>query len=265
MNLTKLLNAKSIRYPFTSFCKQDFNNSSKFLIKEVAGMGGGHVTFEAHLDRKLISDNKYYYQEYIEGTVYSAVFLANGMDARLIGINQHLKSTQFSSKPFLYEGAITTNLDEKKNSDEINFVINKITKITKLFGLCGIDFIVDKSGSIYVIDVNPRPPSTFELHESKHSLFADHIDCFKGNLSNNILPNHNKLYGHIIYYAKDDLAKFPSWPHWVKDIPEAGTKVSAGNPVCSIYAEANSPNEVKNLLYRRLRKIELSIKSINKL
>ena len=68
-----------------------------------------------------------------------------------------------------------------------------------------------------------------------------------------------------IYYAKDDLAKFPSWPHWVKDIPEAGTKVSAGNPVCSIYAEANSPNEVKNLLYRRLRKIELSIKSINKL
>ena len=113
--------------------------------------------------------------------------------------------------------------------------------------------------------MNPRPPSTFELHESKHSLFAAHIDCFEGNLSNNILPNHNKLYGHIIYYAKDDLTKFPSWPHWVKDIPEAGTKVSAGNPVCSIYAEANSPNKVKNLLCRRLRKIELSIKSINKL
>ena len=41
--------------------------------------------------------------------------------------------------------------------------------------------------------------------------------------------------------------------------------ISAGNPVCSVYAEANTLDEVKNLLFHRLQEIELSIKSTNKL
>ena len=260
-------------YPFTSLCKTDFKDHAIFLIKEIAGMGGGHVVFESDINDKLLSGSEYYYQEYIKGIVYSAVFLANGKEAKLIGINQHLKPSQISSKPFLYEGAITTNL-QKDKKEEIDSIINKLTKITKLFGLCGLDFIIDESNNIYVIDVNPRPPSTFELHENEYSLFAAHIDCFQGKLPRNVSYNCNKIHGHAIYYAKKDLFRAPNFPNWVKDIPRMKLKnndlqiqdmISAGNPVCSVYAEANTLDEVKNLLFHRLQEIELSIKSTNKL
>ena len=277
MKLGKLLAKKSINYPFSTINKNDFCSEKEFLIKELGAMGGGHVSVNSNsLLRKTLFDKKYYYQEYIKGTVCSAVFLANEKTAQLIGINELIKPTQFLTKPFLYEGAVTVNLQDKKFSDEIYRIITEVTKLSKLSGLCGIDFIINKSGIIYIIDINPRPPATFELYEDEGHLFQNHLDCFQGRLPEYMPHNLNKLKGHAIYYAKKDIIahSLPSFPDWVSDIPapkksknnlEMKYEILAENPVCTIYAEGVSIKEVKNLLNQRLNEIELSIKSINKL
>ena len=264
-SLEKLLNEEFIRYPFTTFQRNECSDNKTFLLKEIGAMGGGHVQRKSRLSNiQPLANKNFYYQEFIKGNVFSAVFLANGDRATLIGLNQHLKSNQFSDQPFLYEGAISIISKNQKDVDKVNAIINKITKKISLVGLCGIDFIIDEYGVIFVIDVNPRPPSTFELHESKQSLFPAHLACFQGDLIHYLSDNDKCSRGHAIYYAKEDTIIYEelNWPEWVKDRPSSRQTISVKNPICSIFAEGDSETQVENILYKRLEEIELFVKSI---
>ena len=261
----KILNDENIRFPHTIFDRNELFSSKKYLVKKIGGTGGDHIIYESSQSNiNVSSNNNFYYQEYIKGKVYSVVFLANGKTANLIGFNRLLSSKQFLDQPFLYEGAITININNQKIIDDIGDVVNKITKQTELFGLCGIDFIIDENDSLFVIDINPRPPSTFELHESQQSLFLAHINCFNSTSTDYSINKHNLLKGHIIYYASKDLL-FPgnlNWPVWVKDRPYGKQKICVKNPICTIYAEGISEEEVENTLKNRFKEIELFVKSI---
>jgi len=263
-SLENLLNEEFIRYPFTTFQRNECGDNKTFLLKEIGAMGGGHVQRKSQLSniQPLVNKN-FYYQKFIEGNVFSAVFLANRDRASLIGLNQHLKSNQFSDQPFLYEGAISVVLKNQKDVNKVNAIINKITKKISLVGLCGVDFIIDEYGVMFVIDVNPRPPSTFELHESKQSLFAAHLACFQGDLIHYFSDNNKYSRGHAIYYAKEDtiINEELNWPEWVKDRPLRKQTIAAKNPICSIFAEGDSETQVENILYKRLEEIELFVKS----
>lgn len=263
-SLENLLNEEFIRYPFTTFQRNECGDNKTFLLKEIGAMGGGHVQRKSQLSniQPLVNKN-FYYQKFIEGNVFSAVFLANRDRATLIGLNQHLKSNQFSDQPFLYEGAISVVLKNQKDVNKVNAIINKITKKISLVGLCGVDFIIDEYGVMFVIDVNPRPPSTFELHESKQSLFAAHLACFQGDLIHYLSDNNKYSRGHAIYYAKEDtiINEELNWPEWVKDRPLRKQTIAAKNPICSIFAEGDSETQVENILYKRLEEIELFVKS----
>ncbi len=98
--LENLLNEEFIRYPFTTFQRNECGDNKAFLLKEIGAMGGGHVQRKSRLSniQPLVNKN-FYYQKFIEGNVFSAVFLANRDRATLIGLNQHLKSNQFSDQP----------------------------------------------------------------------------------------------------------------------------------------------------------------------
>ncbi len=263
--LKKILNEESIQFPFTIFNREELVHSKNFLVKKIGGIGGGHVLYESSLSNiDALTDKDFYYQEFIEGTVYSAVFLANGNAANLIGLNRILGSKQFPEHPFLYEGAISIAFKNENTLVKIVSIINKITKRTGLFGLCGIDFIIDENEFIFIIDINPRPPSTFELHESQESLFAAHISSFSGGSINYSSVNHNFSKGHIIYYTKKNLLipENLKWPAWVQDRPLGKQRILIKNPVCTIYAEGDSEKQVENRLINRFREIELFIKSI---
>jgi len=263
--LIKILNDEGIQFPPTIFDRNDLINSTKYLVKKIGGNGGEHIQYEySYLNKATLSNDNFYYQECIIGKVYSVVFLANGKKANLIGFNRLLAAKQFIDLPFLYEGAISTNIKNQEVLDDINNIVNKITKRIELFGLCGIDFIIDESGSMFVIDINPRPPSTFELHESKQSLFLAHINCFNNASINYSADKYNFSKGHMIYYASKDLLLPENliWPTWVKDKPFGRQEILKKNPICTIYAEGSSEEQVENTLKYRFKEIELFIKSI---
>ncbi len=254
--LYDMLRSASINAPEISLTPP--SNSDGWLLKEIAGIGGAHVKWSSHINS---SSGSAYYQKYMPGKVSSAVFLARETHAILVGINEQLQSEQFNDMPFLFKGAIKLNSVDEQHRQNVIEIINKITKQTGLKGLCGVDYIVADSGEIVVLEVNPRPPSSFELHEQQCALFEAHLACFDGKEINCQYRQDNLSKGYVIYYAKQDIKINSSivWPNWVKDRPSIGSAIAEKFPVCTVHAEDESATNVKAVLQKQLNQIETII------
>lgn len=256
VSFCEILDKEGIKHPQTSYSRP--SDSKKYLLKKVAGIGGGHV----HWFESDVADDEpdYYYQEYIKGTVSSVVFLADGEHAYMVGFNQQLQTDKFVEMPFLYLGAMTNNDVSLEHKFIIQQIINSITAESGLKGLCGLDYIVDESGEIIVLEVNPRPPATFELHETTQSLFDAHVSCFDGLLADNNYLNDkkDKYKGYAIFYANKNIkiSDKINWPLWVKDRPSSESVIALKFPVCTVHAEENSMDKLKSVLSNRLEEIE---------
>ncbi len=262
--LSKLLERHEIAHPATQYDKP--NTLKSFLIKKTAGQGGAHVKC-IKTSNSTITD-AHYYQEFVAGDVLSALFLANGKEAKVLGFNQQLKSDDFEELPFLYKGAIKLNKKNINNREVIENIINIITKESGLKGLCGLDYIMKENGEVVVLEVNPRPPATFELHETQQSLFDLHLAAFDGKLSDiddqeAVNMRHD---AYTILYAKENLIISDGfeWPEWSKDRPHAGSKIQVKFPVCTVHASENSIDKTKALLFNRLSQIETMLKKDSK-
>lgn len=254
--LYDLLRRASIIVPEISLTRP--SDSDGWLLKEIAGIGGGHVKWLSQINSSSGSD---YYQKYISGNVSSAVFLARETHAILVGINEQLQSERFKEMPFLFKGAVKLNSIDEQHRQNVIEIINKITKQTGLKGLCGVDYIIADSGEIVVLEVNPRPPSSFELHEQQCNLFDAHLACFEGRKFDCQFGQDNQSKGYAIYYAKQDI-KINSnivWPNWVKDKPSIGSDIAEKFPVCTVHAEEYLARNVKAVLQEQLNKIETII------
>ncbi len=254
-----MLGKYSILYPDYSLSRPI--NLKKYLKKSIGGTGGVHVNWCDQTNSENEVDC--YFQEYISGKVLSAVFLANGTCSNIVGFNQQLQSKDFTEMPFLYQGAISLRLDTVENKEIIEDIINKITAETGLKGLCGLDYIVNEGGEVVVLEVNPRPPASFELHEMQQPLFDAHLACFDGKLIDLASQSEctQSLRGYAILYAKENMliSDKVKWPNWVKDKPKFDSVIPAGFPICTVHAEAFSLDKVKSMLFNRLDKIETII------
>lgn len=259
LTLSKLLERNGITHPHTQINKPEILKG--YLVKKIAGHGGTHINWLEKSNNDIGAE--YYYQEFISGDVFSVLFLANGNEAKLIGFNQQLKSEDYVDRPFLYKGAIKLNKILIYNIEVIESIINKITIEADLRGLCGLDYVINEAGEVVVIEVNPRPPATFELHEGKISLFNAHLAALSGDLLeiDEQDERSTSLYGYAIVYAKENLVirEKIEWPEWVKDKPQDNSKIKAKFPVCTVHAKENSLDKVKAMLFNRLLEIETRI------
>jgi uncharacterized protein len=254
----EILKKYSISHPEFLFTRPA--DSKKFLIKKISGMGGDHINWCERINFE--PDLNYYYQEYVSGLVSSVVFLANGVEAKIIGFNQQLQCNDFEDMPFLYQGAISLGSIDIKHRDVIQNIINNIMLEVELKGLCGLDYIINNEGDVVVLELNPRPPATFELYDKTQSLFNDHLACFDGKLPETSFELEKQLYnGYAILYAKENnvIGDKVEWPDWAKDRPESGSSIKEKYPVCTVHASDNSLDNVKTMLFNRLQEIEMKI------
>jgi len=252
----KMLDKNFIPYPDVSFSRPI--DSKKYLIKKIAGIGGAHVNWCDKVNSGNAKDT--YFQKFISGVVSSVVFLADGEKTDIVGFNRQLQSNEFADMPFLYLGAMSNNEISELHEQCIQKIIDKITNATGLKGLCGLDYIVNESGEVVVLEVNPRPPATFELHETTASLFDAHLACFNGVLTDykSSSDKTNKFQGYVIFYADNEMKinNQIDWPLWVKDRPSADSVIPLKFPVCTVHAEENSMDKLKSVLFNRLKEIK---------
>ncbi|MCG7945475.1 MAG: ATP-grasp domain-containing protein [Candidatus Thiodiazotropha taylori] len=244
-----LLNRLRIPYPEVSFYPPYQVDEKSWLIKRAGSCGGQGV---AYFDpQHSAADYSCYYQKYIPGEVLSVLFIADGKRHRVIGYNRLGVEAANPPAPFLYRGAIGQKTLTGKLRRQLDSIIESLVSALSLRGINGIDFVLNESGAL-VIDVNPRPPATLELYE--HLLtdgwIRHHIEACRGSLPVVPMLGSPSVHGHMIVYAPKTF-QMPltiDWPDWARDRPAAGARIVAGQPLCSLFAEAGGTEKVEQLL-----------------
>ena len=248
----KKLEELALPYPEYISCADD-TIEGNFLVKTVGRSGGGHVRY---YNKDMQLSPACYLQALLNGKNYSATFIADGQSAYVLGFNETWVCKENSD--FTFAGAVSNvNLSIELRQQVLD-AIRRIVVIFKLKGLCGLDFIVEKSGKYSILEVNPRPTATFELYETHGSLFAQHLAAFQGKM---IAPESDQGLSRglgLLYAGKSITMPRLDWPEWVTDRPQAGKQVAIGEPVCTVHAEGLAVEDVRQQLNTRLANLRES-------
>ncbi len=220
-----------------------------WLMKRIGGCGGTHIRYWRSGGSLLPG---YYLQREVQGTPMSAVVLSNGREARVIGYNE-LWLSPAADQPFRFGGAVSVWPDPAVQLAVI-YAVQELLQPYDLIGLFGIDVVRDSSGEIAILEVNPRPPATFPLHEGTESLLAAHLAACAGEMPDWQADKATHRAQAILY--AETAFTIPSdwqWPDWTADRPAPGTVIHRGEPLCTVLAEADTALEARDLAAWQLR------------
>ena len=251
-NLFNFLLENNITFPDVQFSRPE---SGKWLIKPLQSEGGFGI---CHDNGRGIAGNSNYWQRYLEGESMSALFIANGKKADIIGFNRQWTVSHSDGQAFVFSGihncVFLSDLNER-------IIAEWLAKLVPHFGLRGlnsVDFILHQE-HCYFLEINPRPTASIELYDA--NLFGAHV---RGSLGQEIDINVDQQdhKGYQIIYAASDF-QVPVdiiWPGWSQDRPKAGALIRKQQPVCSIIANGESSQRVLSKLRTRQLVIENTIK-----
>ncbi len=249
-----ILDQHSIPYPDVRFeFETRLISNDAWLVKDAQSTGGVGV---APANGEIDSCRNIYFQKKINGLNFSLTFLANGKAILELGFNTLWSEKLGDCVPYAYAGAINQVKLDKEIKDNALRYAKVIAKEFQLIGLNSIDFICTGK-SVYVLEVNPRIPATYELYETKFGeLMSQHIEVCKRR----ILPavkGQQLLRAHAIVYAPTDInvSESISWPLWTADRPHAKEVIKKFEPVCSIFAGGQNSAQVYEMIKTRKQSI----------
>jgi uncharacterized protein len=218
-----------------------------WVAKRRGGSGGAHVT--AASTKEFGGD--VYYQSLVPGMPVSALLLANGGSAIVLGFSEQWACPTVC-QPFRYGGAVRPAKIAPVVGGCLAESACRLATALSLKGLNSVDFMVD-GDNFSILEVNPRPGATLDIFEiDAGALFALHIAACRGDLIGEA-PWFDGAKACAIVYADRDVvapAQF-EWPHWCADRPSAGIAIKAGEPLCTVHADAATAAQAKALVNRR--------------
>ncbi|HZP93710.1 MAG TPA: ATP-grasp domain-containing protein [Burkholderiales bacterium] len=220
-----------------------------WLVKRAGAGGGSHVRPATRRHRR---QPLRYFQRFQRGRVMSALFAADGARARLIGFNEQWVAGPPCRAPFGYGGAVSCAPIPDAARTRIAAWLDRLVAATGLVGLNGLDFVLD-SEETFVLEINPRPTATIDLYDADldGGALGTHLRACLGELPAAPIPT--AAHAHAIVYAAAAL-RVPAriaWPQWCTDLPEAGSVIAAGAPVCSVHAAAATECAARRLVLTR--------------
>jgi predicted ATP-grasp superfamily ATP-dependent carboligase len=237
---------------------------AEWLIKRSAGSGGWQV--RAARDEPLPADG--YYQRRQPGRPMSALFLADGRDARLVALNR-LIVRPIGARPHVYHGAIGP-LPDADLRDRVEAALAVLVPAFALQGLASLDFIA-QDGTPWILEINPRPSASMALHAHacRLGLMHAHVAALAGRLPAVRTPP--RVRGSQIVFADaacaidaDDAAALRRQVH-CHDVPAGPARFGPGEPVCSVDAEDEDAASVQRELDARARAVRASLRAIEAL
>lgn len=250
MRLSSLLAGSEIKFPHTQ--RREPVNPGEFLVKSMAGNGGAFVQNATSITTAMPAN---YYQRHINGDTYSVLFLSDSEQCEIVGVNRIFQANLDDLTPYRYGGAIATVMPSAVNANAMHDALRRLCHATGLRGLCGMDFILTPSSDCYIIEINARPPASFELHQSEASLLQAHLDCFLSACKP--YPSCAGIKAHAVIYANEKM-HIPieyRWPEWVRDRPQSNEIIAMSQPVCTVHAEAMTVEETYQQL--GVRKVQM--------
>lgn len=224
-----------------------------WLSKRIGGHGGTHI--QSAGDAHATAPDRYF-QRVAEGRNCSALFLADGESACLIGFSEQFTVCRGDSA-YWYAGAINRVDLHPDVRGDIARKLDDLVAACRLVGLNSIDFIA-AGDDYWILEVNPRPSATIDLYDDDipGGLFDRHVRACRGELP--VVVPMGKVRAHRVVYAPQALRLRPrfSFPDWCSDIPEAGDDFVGGAPVCMVHAAGATAMETRKLIEQRWSLIE---------
>jgi uncharacterized protein len=225
--------------------------SETFLAKRRGGSGGGHVAAASAKE----FDQDVYYQSRVPGRAVSALLLANGASAIVLGFSEQW-AYPTTRQPFRYGGAVRPANIGPDVAGRLAESACRLASTLSLKGLNSADFMVD-GGHFSILEINPRPGATLDIFEiDGGSLFARHMAACEGDLIADA-PRFDGAKAAAIVYAERDViapARF-EWPDWCADRPNAGVAIKTGEPLCTVHATAATAAKARTLIKARLAQV----------
>jgi predicted ATP-grasp superfamily ATP-dependent carboligase len=227
---------------------------SGWLVKHSGGAGGAQVRYAR---RRRVRTGSYF-QRFEEGRVLSVLFLADARRALVLGFNEQWTAAARPGSPFLYGGAAGGVMLPVAVESDLRLRLDALIAATGLVGLNGIDFLL-RGDEWSVLEVNPRPPATIELYDNDYplGLLEWHLRACRGELPDHAAPVQ-AVRAHAVVHAVTACRVAPSFqfPEWCRDVPNPGTRIAQGAPVCTVHAEAGNREIALSLLRQRRTVLE---------
>jgi predicted ATP-grasp superfamily ATP-dependent carboligase len=226
-----------------------------WLAKHPGGAGGTRV--QPAGSRRFPAE--VYFQQYQRGRTLSALFLADGRRALVLGFNEQWTAPR-PGLPFLYGGAVAGITPPPAVASDVRARLDALVAATGLVGLNGLDLVL-RGGEWSALELNPRPTATMELHDPDYAegLFEWHLRACEGRLPEApVRPRTVRAHAVVHAPAEGRLTVELEFPRWCRDVPRAGARFAAGDPVCTVHASApDAPRAVA--LVRRRQEAILSV------
>ncbi|MEO2089114.1 MAG: ATP-grasp domain-containing protein [Gemmataceae bacterium] len=234
----------------------------RWLTKKL-NSGGGRDIRDEYLGVEHSTNS--YLQEFIPGTPASALYVSTPWKVDLLGLSTQLIGTPWlHAKPFEYAG----NFAPHPPSDADWMMMERLGWLFNQYGLklglFGVDYI-RTDGHPVPIEVNPRYTASVEVYElaCRVSVLQKHragVTCLDDGADRNTdwaadsELKATRVVGKGVYYATAPIT-FPASGPWddslvrcadvwrrpdYADIPEPGALIEPGQPVLTIFAEADS-------------------------
>jgi predicted ATP-grasp superfamily ATP-dependent carboligase len=199
-------------------------------------------------------------QQYVRGTDISSSVLAAGDRALTISVQGQLIGMPTAGRNcgFAYCGNYYPSGLDRETESMVKEVSEAISTKLKLSGSVGLDFIIDMSGQIWLMEINPRLQGTLELIEatSDMSLTNLHVLASEGVLPEKI-PEIKPGVKMIVYSRRDGIVpNLSEYPNTVDRTPP-GVIVNMRDPICTVIEVGISMKDC----YRNASETALKIQS----
>ena len=212
-----------------------------WLVKHDACCGGLHVRAARAADSATAGR---YFQQRIEGPVWSALFVAAGGRCVACGAARHLRSSPAPRAPYAWQGALNAG-DVPLAAAALERCGQRLAQALGLRGVFGIDF-VPRDGIPVVLDINPRLTASLDVYPDRGALVAAHVAaCAESTLLYSRSAARPARGAAVLYACRS--GKIPEafeWPGGVADVPHPGSAIAAGEPLVSVIVEDQSGDTV---------------------
>jgi predicted ATP-grasp superfamily ATP-dependent carboligase len=284
--LAGALRSAGLLFPETRATAEGLPRDGSWLVKTYCGASGSGVrAFEAPLQiREALGEGSgEVYQQRIRGIPCATVYIAADGTATLLGVTRQLIGEPWlGSHKFQYSGSIGPWPVSNATRETLTRIGNVLAEQFELVGLFGVDFILD-GGQVWTVEVNPRYTASVEIIERFYGVcaIAEHMAACNRSLSiggragaSSVTsgaadrPASCSSHGKAILFAKRDFvisqafaeetlaeALRTPWPT-LADISPVGTPVEAGRPILTLFASAQTVDEVEVQLKTRACELE---------
>jgi predicted ATP-grasp superfamily ATP-dependent carboligase len=234
----------------------------RWLIKPMASAGGRGIDWWSSSTTTLSGD-KVYLQEFIDGESCAAVYVGDGGRATLLGVTQQLTGEPWlNAAAFHYCGSVGPMLLKTATQQAFERLGLALVQGFRLRGLFGVDCVL-AGGVPYPVEINPRYTASVEVLEYATGVaalalhrdaFGDQSEAACGGRTRQLHESPTMCVGKAILFARETVA-FPNNGPWCEaldpafhvntlppfaDIPHAGQKISARQPILTMFARATS-------------------------